>query len=43
VFKNNGGLGLQFAAVAPPVYETARAAGIGRALPAAWFVEKLKA
>lgn len=43
VFKNNGGLGLQFAAVAPPVYESARAAGIGRALPAAWFVEKLKA
>jgi len=42
VFKNNVGLGLQFAAVAPPVYERARDAGIGRELPAAWFLESLK-
>ncbi len=42
VFKNNVGLGLQFAAVAPPVYERARRAGIGRELPAAWFLQALK-
>lgn len=41
VFKNNGGTGLQFAAVAPAVYERARGAGIGRRLPAAWFVESM--
>ncbi|MGE4112416.1 MAG: ornithine cyclodeaminase family protein [Burkholderiales bacterium] len=41
VFKNNGGTGLQFAAVAPAVYERAREAGIGRKLPAAWFVEDM--
>ncbi|MBI3043163.1 MAG: ornithine cyclodeaminase family protein [Betaproteobacteria bacterium] len=43
VFKNNVGLGLQFAAVAPLVYERARAAGAGRELPASWFLEKMKA
>lgn len=42
VFKNNGGTGLQFAAVAPVVYERARAAGLGRELPAAWFLESMK-
>lgn len=43
LFKNNIGMGLQFAAVAPQVYERARAARIGRELPAEWFLEKLKA
>ncbi len=42
VFKNNGGTGLQFAAVAPVVYERARAAGLGRRLPKAWFLENMK-
>ena len=42
VFKNNVGTGLQFAAVAPRVFEAARAAGIGRELPAEWFLQKLK-
>jgi ornithine cyclodeaminase/alanine dehydrogenase-like protein (mu-crystallin family) len=42
VFKNNGGVGMQFAAVAPGVYELARERGIGRQLPVAWFVEKMK-
>jgi ornithine cyclodeaminase len=42
VFKNNVGLGLQFAAVAPRIYELARAAGIGRELPAEWFLQDLK-
>lgn len=42
VFKNNVGLGLQFAAVAPRVYERARRAGIGRELPGEWFLESMK-
>jgi alanine dehydrogenase len=42
VFKNNGGTGLQFAAVGPVVYERARAAGIGRKLPVGWFMESMK-
>jgi alanine dehydrogenase len=42
VFKNNGGTGLQFAAVAPRLYELARAAGIGRRLPTEWFLQKMK-
>ncbi|HEV8520358.1 MAG TPA: ornithine cyclodeaminase family protein [Burkholderiales bacterium] len=42
VFKNNVGLGLQFAAVAGRVYELAQRAGVGRSLPDAWFLEKLK-
>jgi ornithine cyclodeaminase/alanine dehydrogenase len=42
VFKNNVGIGLQFAAVAPRVYELARAKKIGRELPAEWFVQDLK-
>jgi ornithine cyclodeaminase/alanine dehydrogenase-like protein (mu-crystallin family) len=41
VFKNNVGLGLQFAAVAGEVYELARTRGIGRALPARWFLQTL--
>ena len=42
VFKNNVGLGLQFAAVAPLVYEAARRAGLGHALPSELFLESLK-
>jgi alanine dehydrogenase len=42
VFKNNVGIGLQFAAIAPQVYELARAKGIGRDLPAEWFMQKMK-
>lgn len=42
VFKNNVGLGLQFAAVAPRVYELARRAGLGHALPGEIFLESLK-
>jgi len=42
VFKNNGGMGLQFAAVAPVIYERAKAASIGRKLPTAWFLETMK-
>lgn len=42
VFKNNGGTGLQFAAVGPVVYEKALAAGIGRKLPVGWFMESMK-
>jgi alanine dehydrogenase len=41
VFKNNVGMGLQFAAVAPRIYELARAAGIGRELPTEWFLEDM--
>jgi len=42
VFKNNVGLGLQFAAVAPRIYELARKAGIGRQLPTEWFLQHMK-
>ena len=42
VFKNNVGLGLQFAAIAPRIYELARAAGIGRELPSEWFLQDMK-
>lgn len=42
VFKNNVGIGLQFAAVAPRLYERARAAGLGQELPAQLFLETLK-
>jgi len=42
VFKNNVGLGLQFAAVASRVYEDAMRAGIGRQLPDEWFLETMK-
>jgi len=41
VFKNNGGTGLQFAAVAPRLYELARAARRGRRLPAEWFLQHM--
>jgi ornithine cyclodeaminase/alanine dehydrogenase-like protein (mu-crystallin family) len=43
LFKNNIGLGLQFAAVAPEVYKRARAVRIGRELPMEWFLENMKA
>ena len=42
VFKNNVGLGLQFAAIAPRIYELAREAGIGRELPGEWFLQNMK-
>jgi len=42
VFKNNVGLGLQFAAVASRVYEDAKRAGVGRKLPTEWFLEHMK-
>lgn len=42
VFKNNIGLGLQFAAVASRVYDDAVRAGIGRKLPDEWFLETMK-
>lgn len=42
VFKNNVGLGLQFAAVASRVYEDAREARVGRELPGEWFLQKMK-
>jgi alanine dehydrogenase len=42
VFKNNVGIGLQFAAVAPRVFELARAKKIGRELPAEWFLQNMK-
>jgi ornithine cyclodeaminase/alanine dehydrogenase-like protein (mu-crystallin family) len=41
VFKNNGGTGMQFAAVAPLVYEAARAAGLGNKVPREWLVEQM--
>ena len=42
VFKNNIGLGLQFAAVASRVYDDAVRAGVGRELPDEWFLETMK-
>jgi ornithine cyclodeaminase/alanine dehydrogenase-like protein (mu-crystallin family) len=42
VFKNNAGIGLQFTAVAPRVYELAAARGIGRELPTEWFLQDLQ-
>ena len=42
VFKNNVGLGLQFAAVASRVYEDAKREGIGRVLPDEWFLQHMK-
>ena len=42
VFKNNVGIGLQFAAVASRVYDDAKAAGIGRDLPDEWFLQTMK-
>lgn len=42
LFKNNGGMGLQFAAIAPAVFQRARDAGIGKALPVEWFLEDMK-
>jgi ornithine cyclodeaminase/alanine dehydrogenase-like protein (mu-crystallin family) len=42
VFKNNVGLGLQFAAVASSIYEQAKRLELGRALPDEWFLQKMK-
>ena len=42
VFKNNVGLGLQFAAVASTVYESARRKGVGRELPDSWFLQTMR-
>jgi ornithine cyclodeaminase/alanine dehydrogenase-like protein (mu-crystallin family) len=39
LFKNDAGMGLQFAALAPLAYERARNAGIGTALPASLFLQ----
>lgn len=39
VFKNNVGVGIQFAAVAARTYELARKRGLGRDLPSEWFLE----
>lgn len=38
----SSGLGIQFAATANAVYQSARAAGIGRELPTDWFTETAK-
>jgi ornithine cyclodeaminase/alanine dehydrogenase-like protein (mu-crystallin family) len=38
----SSGLGIQFAAVAHAVYESACAAGVGRELPTEWFTQKEK-
>lgn len=42
VFKNNVGLGLQFAAIAPRIYERARKAGIGKEIPSELFLQTMK-
>ena len=42
LFTGGGGLGIQFAAVANVVYESARDAGLGRDLPTEWFTQKEK-
>jgi ornithine cyclodeaminase len=39
LFKNDAGMGLQFAALAPLAYERARDRGIGTALPAGLFLQ----
>jgi ornithine cyclodeaminase len=39
LFKNDAGMGLQFAALAPLAYERARDSGVGTALPAALFLQ----
>ena len=42
LFTGGGGLGIQFAAVAHAVYESALAAGVGRDLPTEWFTQEEK-
>jgi ornithine cyclodeaminase/alanine dehydrogenase-like protein (mu-crystallin family) len=39
-FKNNTGMGIQFAATARKMYEKARARGLGTELPLEWFMTK---
>lgn len=41
LFKNNVGLGVQFAAVGYMVYQKALAAGVGRRLPLEWFTQTI--
>jgi ornithine cyclodeaminase/alanine dehydrogenase-like protein (mu-crystallin family) len=41
LFLNNGGIGLQFAAVGHAVWERARELGIGHDLPTDWFTENV--
>ncbi|MGH7490459.1 MAG: ornithine cyclodeaminase family protein, partial [bacterium] len=42
LFVNVGTQGLQFAAVAGMLYRLAQAAGAGRRLPSAWFLEDVR-
>lgn len=41
VFKNNVGLGIQFAAVGAKVYQLGRERGLGKEIPTEWFLEKV--
>jgi len=42
LFLNNIGLGTQFAAVAMTIYEAAKAKGLGKEIPAEWFLETVQ-
>ncbi len=41
-FFDNGGVGIQFAAVASKAYELAKVKDLGRDLPAEWFLQKIR-
>lgn len=41
VYKNNVGMGIQFAAVGARVFERATEAGLGREVPTDWFLETI--
>ena len=41
-YRNVGNQGLQFSALAPIVYEKARAEGSGRAIPTEWFLQDIR-
>jgi ornithine cyclodeaminase/alanine dehydrogenase-like protein (mu-crystallin family) len=41
VFKNNVGMGIQFAAVGARVYELAKKKGLGREVPTDWFLKNI--